>query len=165
MTSQPPEGYGAAEPQPYEARPFGDQAGPVYQPPASANAYGQPTPYGAAPYPGDGQSMGSTEKNSQGTVALIFGILGMTALPFIGALIGVIFGHLGLGSVKRGRADNRGQALAGLILGYIGLAMFILTMIFVIIVISMIASQQEFTNEFLESLFGWVADIVEDQRR
>ena len=43
-----------------------------------------------------------------------------------GAIVGIIFGHLGLGAVKRGEANNRGMGLAGLIIGYILVAIGVL---------------------------------------
>ena len=78
-------------------------------------AYGQP-PYGQAP---PGQS-----RNGLGVAALVLGILAaLTGFFLIGGLLGVvaiILGFLGRGRAKRGEATNGGMALAGIILGVIG---------------------------------------------
>jgi peptidyl-prolyl cis-trans isomerase B (cyclophilin B) len=37
------------------------------------------------------------------------------------SLLGIIFGHVGLSQINRNREGGRGLAVAGLILGYIGL--------------------------------------------
>jgi hypothetical protein len=46
-----------------------------------------------------------------GIVSLVLGCLG-------GGLLGIIFGHVGLAASKRGEANNRGVALAGLVVNY-----------------------------------------------
>ncbi|WP_062205616.1 DUF4190 domain-containing protein [Demequina salsinemoris] len=74
-----------------------------------AQPYGQP--YAAPGMPGAPRS----DKNWMGITSLVTSLI---SLPFIA----VIFGHLGLRAVKRGEANNRGIALAGTILGWIGMA-------------------------------------------
>lgn len=43
---------------------------------------------------------------------------------WIGSILAVIFGHVALGQIKKaeGRQTGRGMAIAGLVLGYIGVA-------------------------------------------
>jgi len=49
----------------------------------------------------------------------VLGILSLVA-PFVGlSLVGVILGHLGLSAVKKGKANNRGIALAGTIVSWV----------------------------------------------
>ncbi len=68
--------------------------------PAAPYGYGAPPP------------VNSGEKNYLGILALIF--------PFVSlALVGIIMGHLGLSAVKRGKANNRGVALAGTIVSWV----------------------------------------------
>ena len=50
-------------------------------------------------------------------------VTGITVIP------GIIFGHLGLSAAKRGEADNRSLGLAGLITGYVLLALGLLVLI------------------------------------
>jgi Domain of unknown function (DUF4190) len=56
-------------------------------------------------------------------------ILGLLWLGWLGSVLAVIFGHIALRNINRTHASGRGLAIAGLILGYIGvstLALFIL---------------------------------------
>jgi hypothetical protein len=46
-----------------------------------------------------------------GILSLILGCIG-------GGLVGIVFGHMGLAACRRGEANNRGLALAGLIVNY-----------------------------------------------
>ena len=53
--------------------------------------------------------------------SLIFGIITWVALPFVGALVAVICGHVARGEIRRmpaGSIEGDGLAIAGLILGY-----------------------------------------------
>ena len=65
------------------------------------------------------------------TISLIFGILSWCALPLVGAVIAVISGHMAKGDIRRsqGALDGDGLATAGLILGYVHLAVFLLIII------------------------------------
>ena len=56
------------------------------------------------------------QSNVNGIVSLIFGILGIVALPFIGAIIALIFGNLG-----KKKDANPSMANIGYTLGIIGL--------------------------------------------
>jgi hypothetical protein len=62
-------------------------------------------------------------------VSLIFGILCWIGLPFIGALVAVICGHSARGEIRRappGAIEGDGMAIAGLILGWVHLLLFVL---------------------------------------
>lgn len=48
-------------------------------------------------------------------------VLGLLWLCGLGSLMAVIFGHMGLGSTRRGERSGAGIAIAGLVLGYLGL--------------------------------------------
>lgn len=50
---------------------------------------------------------------------LVCGLLGVSLLPVLGSILGVVFGHAALGQLRRDRQlGGRGMAVAGLILGY-----------------------------------------------
>ena len=68
-------------------------------------------------------------KNGVGTAALVFGILGLTIFSGIGSIVAVILGHMGLKAAKQGLASNRGSSVAGVVMGYIGLALILLAVI------------------------------------
>lgn len=65
------------------------------------------------------------------TVSLIFGILSWFVLPFIGAVIAVISGHMARAEIRRsqGALDGDGMATAGLALGYIHIAVCVLAVL------------------------------------
>lgn len=73
-------------------------------------------------------------RNGFGVTALVLGILGLlfSFIPFIGViawplvLLGLLFGVLGVVRASRGRADNRGVAIAGTVLSAIGLVICVL---------------------------------------
>lgn len=54
-----------------------------------------------------------------GTAALVLGILGLLICGPL-TLLAIVFGAIGLQRANAGRANNRGAALTGLILGIIG---------------------------------------------
>lgn len=74
--------------------------------------------------------------SSMAIVSLVFGILAWFMLPFVGALVAVICGHLARGEIRRAPIDQHiegdGMAVAGLVLGYVQLALSMLLVIFVI---------------------------------
>ena len=60
-------------------------------------------------------------------VSLIAGILGWTLAPFIGSVVAVITGHMARKEIRLNPAmDGDGFAIAGLVLGWIGLTFWIL---------------------------------------
>ncbi|MDR1189346.1 MAG: DUF4190 domain-containing protein [Bifidobacteriaceae bacterium] len=141
---------------PYAAQPFGGppdryppyagQPGPSYGPPQPQ--YGTVAPYGGyaptAPYgpPAYAPYLAvtppqATAKNGWGVASLILSIAGVTVIfsLFIGSILGIIFGHLGLHAVRQGTANNRGVTLAGLIVGYVGLG---LSIIFWVVIIGLL---------------------------
>ena len=62
-------------------------------------------------------------------------VLGIVWIYWIGSLLAVIFGHVALSQIKKadGRQTGRGMAIAGLVLGYIGIATFVVFFGFVFI--------------------------------
>ena len=56
---------------------------------------------------------------SESQLAELLNTFGVFALGFLMRPVGgVIFGHIGLGQIKRTGEEGRGQAIAGLIIGY-----------------------------------------------
>jgi hypothetical protein len=52
--------------------------------------------------------------------SLVLSIVSWLGFVFLGALLGIIFGHIALNEIKQsgGRVEGRGFAIAGLIIGY-----------------------------------------------
>jgi hypothetical protein len=57
-------------------------------------------------------------------------LCGVFWLWWLGSALAVVFGHLALGQIERSGQSGRGMAIAGLALGYIGIAMLILLVLF-----------------------------------
>ena len=92
-----------------------------------ARVYQVPPSSPGGPYVvGSASSMPQT--SNLAVIALILGIVSWVFLPFIGAIGAVITGHMGRREVQAsgGRLTGDGLALAGLILGYLNLAVFVL---------------------------------------
>jgi Domain of unknown function (DUF4190) len=88
----------------------------MQSPPPSALAPQHPAP----PYPyAPGYPPPAPRTNALSVASLVLGIVWLGGL---GSLLAVIFGHIGLGQVKRSRGTQTGTglALAGTILGYVG---------------------------------------------
>jgi len=67
-------------------------------------------------------------------VSLVCGILCWVALPFVAAIVAVVCGHIARGEIRRaapGSIDGDGMAVAGLILGYLHLALIAAAVLFV----------------------------------
>jgi hypothetical protein len=57
-------------------------------------------------------------------------ILGVLWFGWLGSILAVILGHIALRNIRRTNASGRGLAIAGLILGYIGLSTLALFILF-----------------------------------
>ncbi|GAA1197988.1 hypothetical protein GCM10009585_14140 [Brevibacterium paucivorans] len=90
--------------------------GPSY--PGGSSTPGGPGSPGGPSYPGGplGGSGNTSEKNGIGLWAMILGLAGIV-FGLLTGLPGAIMGMIGLKNVKNGEADNKGQALTGLIAG------------------------------------------------
>ncbi|KRE86909.1 hypothetical protein ASG75_01705 [Rhodanobacter sp. Soil772] len=77
-----------------------------------------------------------TSTSSLAVVSLVFGILAWCVLPFVGAIVAIICGHLARSEIRRSPPDARtegdGMAVAGLVLGYVQLLLGVLV-VFVLI--------------------------------
>ena len=67
--------------------------------------------------------------NSLAIASLVFGIGSWLVCPFVGGVLAVIFGHVARGQIRRTGEAGGGFAMAGLILGYIHLAIAIIAAI------------------------------------
>ncbi|WP_327370139.1 DUF4190 domain-containing protein [Streptomyces sp. NBC_01217] len=127
----PGPGFGPGEVPPPPIAPNG----PGQQVPPAAGQYGYPAApapqYGGYPagYTGYGQAPwgGPSPANGLGTAAMVLGILAVALFCIYGipslilGALALIFGILGRKRVQRGEATNSGQALAGIIMGSIGI--------------------------------------------
>lgn len=128
-----PGGFGPA-PSDVPPPPFAPNGPGHAAPPPAAAHYGYPAPppqpYGG--YPGYGAygagpaGWAPAPNNGLGTAAMVIGIISVVGFCLYGiniilGILALIFGIIGLGRAKRGEATNRGMALAGVILGSVGI--------------------------------------------
>lgn len=66
------------------------------------------------------------------TASMVCGILGFFTCG-LASLLAVIFGHIGISQTADNRMSGRGQAVAGLVLGYVVLIPAIIWMFFMLI--------------------------------
>ena len=128
-TSAPP------PPQPMPAAPLTPAPPPAPQVPPPPPAYGYASPPGFPPPP---VYQAKPKANGLALTSMILGILGITVgicLLFFPVLpiLAVVFGHIGLTQTRKTGAPGRGYAIAGLVTGYIGIALAILWLIATII--------------------------------
>ena len=102
---------------------------PQYQPqPGPPGGY-PPGGYPAGGSPPAGYPAAGGRRNGIGVAALVFGVVALVLVILLlfsplGALLGlvaVLLGIIGLVRANRGEADNRGQAVAGLVTGAVAL--------------------------------------------
>jgi hypothetical protein len=121
-----PQAYGSSSYSPSAAQPYGYPASgaqPYGYPASGQPAYGYPAygypPYGYPPAP---------QRTSGLAVASL--VLGLVWIYWIGSILAVIFGHIALAEIKRDpRVGGRGLAIAGVVLGYIGLGVLVLVIV------------------------------------
>jgi hypothetical protein len=106
-------------PQPSHAQPAYPAYAPAYVAPAAA-----PIGYGSYPAP----------RNGLGTAALVLGIIGVVLcwVPFTGwalNILAIIFGAVGRKRAADGLATNKSSAVAGLVLGVVGLGVWIVIIV------------------------------------
>jgi hypothetical protein len=70
--------------------------------------------------------------NSMAIAALV------SALVF--APLGIVFGHIALSQLKHSGEDGKGLAIAGVVIGYVGTALFVLALVFYVVVLSALSS-------------------------
>lgn len=104
-----------------------DVTGNVYAqatpPPPLQPVYPQP-PATQPPLPGTGYATAPSETSGKAMGSLISGVAAYVIAPFIGAIVAVVLGHLGMSEIKKsaGRLKGDGLATAGLVLGYLQIA-------------------------------------------
>ncbi len=142
-------------PNPYASEPasgqqqFPQQPGYPQYGTGQQSGYPQPGAYNANPYGV------STSKNSLGLWAMILSISGLFLTGLVGAIVGIVLGKQGVRAADQGLADNRGQAQAGVTVGWIAVALNIIGIIIVGIVIVVAVSSGTTTDS--ESLGALLA--------
>lgn len=132
LPSYPQPSYGQ-QPPPYGQPPYGGGAGGPggYGAPYGQNAYGQnayggqnpyggQSPYGGGPYPGHPQAGWYAAELSTNGMAIASLVTGLTCIPLLGAVLGLV----ALKQIRRRPQRGRGLAVAGLTLSLLGTLVF-----------------------------------------
>jgi Domain of unknown function (DUF4190) len=132
MTDQPPENPApsdpfvkpAAYPEPqvpsYPPPTPYQQPGGAYPPPGG---FQQPGPYQPGPYPYQQQSAGT---NGMAIASLVLGILWIF---WVGSILALIFGYVARNQMRQRPQGGGGLAIAGIVLGWIGIATLLLSIV------------------------------------
>ncbi|MFB7917836.1 DUF4190 domain-containing protein [Streptomyces sp. NPDC056061] len=163
----PGAGFGQVPPPPIAPN------GPGQQVPPAAGQYGYPAApapqYGYPGYPGYPQAPwgGPQPANGMGTAAMVLGILALCTFCMYGipsivlGVLALIFGILGRKRVQRGEANNSGQALSGVIMGSIGIAIGVAFIAFFVWLL--VAHTEEFEDSGYDD--GYSTSLVVDVTR
>ena len=99
--------------QPYGQQPYYGQPGQYPPPPP----YGQPAPYMyVAPRPTNGMAIASM-------------VLGILWIYWIGSVLALVFGYIARHQIRERQQGGDGMAIAGIVLGWIGVGVFALLML------------------------------------
>ena len=120
-TPQEPEGH------PYYAEP--PVAGVPYQQPYQQPQYppAYPPPgYGQPPYPYPFPPARPTNG-----MAIASMVLGIVWVYWIGSILALIFGYVALKEIRRSKQGGEGMAIAGIVLGWIGVGILVIVLLLV----------------------------------
>ncbi|MEU6014396.1 DUF4190 domain-containing protein [Streptomyces sp. NPDC047515] len=95
---------------------------------AGAQAPGGPG-YGVQPPTGYGYPGGASLPSGKATASMVLGILGLVLIPIILPIIALCLGISAKRMADRGQGGGRGQAVAGIVMGSVGIAFAVLGMI------------------------------------
>ncbi|MBX7220927.1 MAG: DUF4190 domain-containing protein [Blastocatellia bacterium] len=141
---QQPNPYGQPQPNPYaqpqpnpygqQPNPYGQQPNPYEQAQYSANPYATPPSYGQQPYGGYGQAAGFggpevAEAKEAAKKSMICGIVALVCCGILGP-VSLIWGIQARNKlISLGVNDGQGMAMAGIILGALASAFWLLSIL------------------------------------
>ncbi|MFT4232182.1 MAG: DUF4190 domain-containing protein [Leucobacter sp.] len=128
-TPNQPQQPGATQPTtplPQNGQPAYTRPGQQYQQPVHQQQYAAPG-YAAAPAAPQSTATTVGQTNTYALLAIV--------LAFLAPIAAIVFGHLGLGQIKRTGDAGRGLALTGLIIGY---SYFAFLALFIVVYVGLI---------------------------
>ena len=125
-------GYGHAQ---VQSNPQSNPQGPVagFQQPAG---YPQPGYQQGVPGWQGGAGYGGPKTNGLAIAALVCGVVQFFGFWLLGTMPAIVLGHMARKQIRQRNEQGAGMALAGLILGYVGLALTVVVVIIIIVVIN-----------------------------
>lgn len=136
----PPESFPSDAP-PQQPPPSSAPA-PSYSPPPTGQEWGAPPGPGIPPAPGaaypgapgyPGMAPAGPKNNGLAVGSMVVSIISILCIQPIG-VVGAIMGHVALGQIKKseGTQGGRGMAIAGIVIGWIAFALFLLILALVL---------------------------------
>ena len=96
----------------------------------------EPLPVQPGPAAAGGAVAGGSPTNTLAIVSLVAGVAGyVIPHPFIAGIVAIVTGHLARRQIRQTGEGGSGMALAGLILGYLHLALSILLVLLLVLVL------------------------------
>ncbi|MCI2957857.1 DUF4190 domain-containing protein [Agromyces atrinae] len=126
--------------------PQGDQPAASAQPAAPAYGSGYPGAAYGAGLPGADYRNAPGKTNTLAIVSIVASLVGL--FTGIGFLVGLITGHISLSQIKKTGELGRGMALAGTIIGWIGVALSILAVILFVVLFGFLAANGAVTSTY-----------------
>lgn len=101
-------------------------------PSTPAQPPGPPQGPSPGPQPNYGGAGGQQQGPGTNGLAVTSMILGILWVCWLGSILAVIFGHVALSQINKanGAQQGKGMAIAGVVLGYLGVASLILAILF-----------------------------------
>ncbi|MAL03322.1 MAG: hypothetical protein CL625_03455 [Arenimonas sp.] len=87
-------------------------------------------------------NMAPRETSALAITSLVSGLLGWTFLPLVGSLVAIVTGHMARAEIRRsnGQVDGDGLAIAGLVLGWLVIAISVLTVLVFVVFLGGLAA-------------------------
>lgn len=114
---------------------------PPIPPSADAAPPGSSWPAPTAGPPGGTPPIEARARVDPFSIASLVCSLGAVWIPVIGSILGIVFGHVARRRIRRTNERGAGMALAGLIIGYVGLALTVLAIAGVVTVIAVLVGR------------------------
>ena len=106
-----------------------DQPGsaPPPPPPPRPPPYTSPPPYGQPPYgqPPYGYGYAPPDRGTNG-MAIASMVLGIVWVYWIGSILALVFGYIARGQIRESGQKGDGMAIAGIVLGWVGVGFLLL---------------------------------------
>ena len=80
-----------------------------------------------------GAETGRVEMNGFAIASLTMGVLGLSALPLIGAVLALVFGYRARREIANSGESGEGLATAGVILGWVGVGLLALIAVLAVV--------------------------------
>ncbi|HEX5693471.1 MAG TPA: DUF4190 domain-containing protein [Arenimonas sp.] len=87
-------------------------------------------------------NMAPRQTSALAITSLVSGLLGWTFLPLVGSLVAIVTGHMARAEIRRGngQVDGDGLAVAGLVLGWLVVAISVLTILVFVVFLGGLAA-------------------------